>query len=203
MENKRPQHKWTKEEIEYLKEITPGHHHKEILDLMNEKFEYQFGLKQVAGAIKRYNLKTGFTGHFKKGSEPWNKGTKGLSKPNKTSFKKGNIPMCLLPVGTERVYKGEGYVKVKVAEPNKWELKHKLIYEKYYGKVEEGDAIIFLDGNKTNFNIDNLYKVSRHQLLLMNKNKLIYENAELTKLGVEVTSLIIRTIEATKKVNNE
>ena len=40
MENKRPQHKWTKEEIEYLKEITPGHHHKEILDLMNEKFEY-------------------------------------------------------------------------------------------------------------------------------------------------------------------
>ena len=86
MENKRPQHKWTKEEIEYLKEITPGHHHKEILELMNEKFEYQFGLKQVAGAIRRYGLRTGFTGHFKKGSEPWNKGTKGVMNVAKVMF---------------------------------------------------------------------------------------------------------------------
>ena len=110
MENKRTQHKWTKEEIEYLKEITPGHHHKEILELMNEKFEYQFGLKQVAGAIKRYNLKTGFTGHFKKGSEPWNKGTKGLTGPNRTSFKKGEtIHPNYRPVGSERLNR-DGYI---------------------------------------------------------------------------------------------
>ena len=196
-------HRWSEEEKLYLKEIVLDRSYKEIASLMKDKFNYNFEVMQIQAAIKRYGLSTGRSGHFVKGGDPWNKGTKGLSKPNKTSFKKGNIPMCLLPVGTERVYKGEGYVKVKVAEPNKWELKHKLIYEKYYGKVEEGDAIIFLDGNKANFNIDNLYKVSRHQLLLMNKNKLIYENAELTKLGVEVTSLIIRTIEATKKVNNE
>ena len=203
MENKRPQHKWTKEEIEYLKEITPGHHHKEILDLMNEKFEYEFGLKQVTGAIKRYGLTTGRTGYFKKGSDPWNKGTKGLTGPNKTSFKKGRMPQNHKPIGSERIDNKEGYIKIKIGEPDKWELKHKFIYEKYYGEVKEDEVIMFLDGNKTNFNIENLYKVSRHQLLLLNKNKLIYENAELTKLGIEVTSLIIRTIVATKRAKNE
>ena len=66
MENKRPQHKWTKEEIEYLKAITPGHHHKEILDLMNEKFEYQFTESQIKGALNRYKLQTGLNGNFKR-----------------------------------------------------------------------------------------------------------------------------------------
>jgi len=30
-------------------------------------------------------------GEFKKGQEPWNKGTSGVMKPNKTSFKKGQV----------------------------------------------------------------------------------------------------------------
>ncbi|KKL68010.1 hypothetical protein LCGC14_2129280 [marine sediment metagenome] len=29
---------------------------------------------------------------FKKGQEPWNKGKKGIMKPNQTSFKRGNPP---------------------------------------------------------------------------------------------------------------
>ena len=60
-------HKWTDEEKAYLKSITPGNHHKEILELMNDKFEYNFSLRQISAAIKRYNLTTGFTGRFNKG----------------------------------------------------------------------------------------------------------------------------------------
>ena len=47
-------HRWSDEEKEDLKEITPGRHHKEITDLMNEKFEYKFEVKQIKKAIKRY-----------------------------------------------------------------------------------------------------------------------------------------------------
>ena len=47
-------HTWTKEEKEYLGEITPGKHYKEILELMNKKFEYKFKLSQITSAIKRY-----------------------------------------------------------------------------------------------------------------------------------------------------
>ena len=68
-----PQHRWSKEEIAYIKEITPGRSYKEILELMNNKFEYEFRMKQIQGAIKRYKLKTGRTGHFRKGFTPWNK----------------------------------------------------------------------------------------------------------------------------------
>ena len=174
-------HKWTDEEKEYLKEICFDKSYKEIASLMTNKFNYEFKTTQVQSAIKRYGLTTGRSGYFKK----------------------GRIPQNHKPIGSERIENRDGYIKIKIGEPDKWELKHKFIYEKYYGEVKEDEVIMFLDGNKTNFNIENLYKVSRHQLLLLNKNKLIYENAELTKLGIEVTSLIIRTIEATKRAKNE
>ena len=48
-------HRWSDEEKEYLKEITPGRHHKEITDLMNEKFEYKFEVKQIKNAIDYIN----------------------------------------------------------------------------------------------------------------------------------------------------
>jgi hypothetical protein len=72
------QHIWTNEEKEYLKQITPGHHYKEIKELMNEKFDYEFSLSQIQSAIKRYEFKTGFTGQFEKGFMPKNKGVKGV-----------------------------------------------------------------------------------------------------------------------------
>ena len=34
--------KWSDEEKEYLKEITPGHHYAEIVELMNKKFDREF-----------------------------------------------------------------------------------------------------------------------------------------------------------------
>ncbi|MGL5569105.1 MAG: HNH endonuclease signature motif containing protein, partial [Cetobacterium sp.] len=162
--NKRPQHKWSDKEKDYLREITPGRHHKEIVELMNERFEYEFNIQQVKGAITRYGLNTGFTGRFEKGKIPFNKGTKGLMKPNKTSFKKGDIPKNYRSIGSERITK-DGYIEVKVADPNKWELKQRLVWESHNGKIKKGNAILFADGNKLNTNIDNLRLVSRRQLL--------------------------------------
>lgn len=193
------QHKWSKDEVEYLKLITPGRHHTEIHKLMNEKFEYNFGLTQVKSAIKRYNLKTGFTGHFQKGQSSWNKGTKGLTHSNITSFKKGNIPLNYKPVGSERVNVG-GYTEIKVADPNKWRLKHRVVYEKHNGPIPVHHAVIFADGNKTNLNIDNLILVTRQQLQVLNKHKLIQKDSELTKTGINVANIILKTTEVKKKL---
>ena len=193
-----PPHKWTDEEKEYLKEIVLGKSYNEIASLMKDKFNYDFKTSQIKSAIKRYGLTTGRTGYFEKKLIPWNKGKKGYMGANKTSFKKGIIPKNHKPVGTERVDNREGYTKVKIGEPNRWELKHKVIYEKHHGKVEDGYTVIFLDGDNTNFDIDNLCKVSRHQLLLLNQHKLIYNNKELTGAGIEVVNLIIKTREIKK-----
>lgn len=183
-------HIWTDEEKEYLKEIAPGHHYKEIQELMIDKFNYDFTMEQIKGALRRYKLNTGFTGRFNKGHAPANKGLKGVCGKGceKTWFKEGTIPPNHRPVGSERT-NVDGYIEIKIAEPNKWRLKHQVIWEKHNGKILSGYAVIFGDGDKTNLDIDNLILISRKQLLTMNRYKLIQNDAELTKTGVIIASL--------------
>ena len=192
-------HKWTEEEKKYLGEITPGRHRKEITDLMNEKFEYKFRTQQIVGAIKRYGYDTGFNGRFQKGHEPWNKDTKGIAKSNRTSFQKGHEPWNKKKVGDETV-DIHGYTKVKVGEPNVWELKQRIMYEKYHNiKLTQDDVVIFADQNKLNFEKDNLILVSKKQLLEMNRNKLIFQDKELTKTGANIAELMMKINERKNK----
>ena len=187
--DKKPQHKWTDEEKEYLASIVKGSTYKEITEKMNDKFEYDFSEEQIKGAMARYKLATGTGGYFKKGSTPWNKGTKGLTKANKTSFKKGIIHFNYKQVGEERIDK-YGYVQIKVAEPNVWDLKHRAIYREHYGEIPDGHNIIFADGNKMNFDIDNLIAVSKSEMFILNNNNLRFEDKELTKVGVNIAKVI-------------
>lgn len=187
--DKKPQHKWTDEEKEYLASIVKGSTYKEITKQMNDKFEYNFSEEQIKGAMARYKLTTGTGGYFKKGSTPWNKGLKGYMGANKTSFKKGTIPPNQVPIGTESIAKG-GYIKVKVGEPNKWKLKQRYIYEQHYGEIPKGHNVIFADRNIQNFDINNLVLVSKAEMLILNNNKLIFEDKELTKVGVNIAKVI-------------
>jgi len=198
--NKVQQHIWSDEEKKYLSQITPGRHYREIHEMMNDKFEYQFTYSQVITAIKRYNLKTGFSGKFEKGHIPANKGTKGIMKPNKTSFQKGSTPKNHREVGSERITIN-GYTEIKVSEPNKWRLKHRVMYEKYHNvQLNPKQLIIFADKDKSNMSKENLLLVDNSQLLVLNHNKLINEEAELTKVGVNVANLIIKIKESKKRV---
>lgn len=199
VKNARPQHIWSDEEKRYLTEITPGRSHKEIKDMMNRKFGFDYTQHQIKGAISRYKLNTGRTGRFEKGIVPANKGTKGLMKANVTSFKKGHKPHNYKPLGSERIVK-DGYCEVKVSDTGRrWRPKHVLIYEKHHGKVPKGSAVIFLDGDKRNFGIDNLYLVTRSQLAMLNKNNLIQKDAELTKTAINVVDLMKRISTIEKK----
>lgn len=118
-------HIWSNQEKEYMKEITPGHHHKEIQELMNKKFKLNLSIDQIKGAISRYKLNTGFTGRIEKGHIPFNKGKKGIYLGGiKTQFKKGHKPKNYMPVGSERV-NGDGYIDIKIADPNVIKTRHK------------------------------------------------------------------------------
>ena len=197
VKNKKPQHKWSEEEKQYLASIVKGKTYKELVTLMNEKFDYEFSSQQIESALKRYNLKTGNTGQFKKYKEPWNKGLKGYIGANKTSFKKGNIPPNYKSVGSERVTR-DGYTEVKVKDTNKWKLKHRVVYEKYHGEIPAGHTVIFADGDKHNLDIDNLLLVSRKQLLMLNRNNLISNDKDLTKTGLNIADIIIKLNELEK-----
>ena len=191
-------HIWTKEEKEYRGEITPGKHYKEILELMNKKFEYTFRLKQIERAIERFGYKTGIDTKFQKCHEPWNKGTKGLTGPNKTSFQKGLKVWNEKEIGSERVGV-DGYIEVKTAKYSRWQLKQRVMYEKYHNvKLTSDDMIIFADQNKLNFEKDNLILISKRKSLTMATNKLFFKDKELTKTGVNIAELIIKINEKRK-----
>lgn len=137
-----------------------------------ELFNRKFGTDKPADSLKQVALrqgwKTGRTGRFEKGYKSWNKGTKGLTKANKTSFKKGNRPINWLPVGSE-IIDSDGYIKVKIAEPNIWEFKHLIIWEAAHGK-SLGKPVIFKDGNRLNCELENLEMISRQILLYLNQH---------------------------------
>ena len=190
--NRGQRHIWSDEEKEYLKEIVTGRSHKEIIKMMNDKFEHQFTEGQIKGAIGRNNLNTGRTGRFEKGHIPANKGTKGTMKANKTSFQKGHTPKNHKEVGSERV-SVDGYTEIKVAEPNKWRLKQRVMYEKYHNvKLDPKQLVIFADRDKRNLTKENLLLVDNKQLLTLNQHKLIKENGELTKVGLNIANIIIK-----------
>ena len=110
---------------------------------------------------------TGRNGRFKKGNIPHpNAGPKG---PNKTSFKKGNIPANLKPVGSERI-NVENYREIKIA-PGKhnWALKHRVVWEQHNGPLNSSDIIRFKDGNTLNCQISNLQKFNRTEHITLNK----------------------------------
>lgn len=181
--------RYTKEELNFIRKIAPGRHYHEIVEMFNKKFEYQIDTKKLKVTLNNHKISTGLTGRFEKGHVAHNKGKKFPGTGSRTAFKKGNVPSNKMKVG-EDTLTTDGYVKTKIAEPNLWEYKHKLIWIKANGPIPEKHCVIFADGNKLNLSIDNLLLVSKAELLMLNSRKLISENSEITKTGLNVVKVM-------------
>ena len=198
--------KWTDEVIEFMKCNYKGNDNIELARLLNEKFNLNTNNDRVSSIKSNLLRRKGIdlrtfinTGCYRKGIEPANKGKKwneymskeGQEKSKKTWFKKGNIPQNHREVGSERI-NIYGYWEIKVAEPNKWKLKHRAIYEQKYGEIPKGAKIIFADGNKNNLDINNLVMVSDAEELHLNKDGLRFNDSELTKTALNITKIKLK-----------
>lgn len=195
--------KYTDDIINFLREIAPGKTYKEIVEIFNKKYDLEMTIKKLSSLLGRKKIKTGTTGCFRKGFIPWNKGKKGYMGANKTSFKKGNKPKNWRPVGSERI-NDEGYTLIKVSNEGgmlkRWALKHRVVWEQHHKKkIPKGSVIIFADGNKNNLNIENLICVTRNELKVLNRCRLISSVSELTKTGLNVVKLKIKLAEIRKE----
>lgn len=118
----------------------------------------------------------------------------GLKKTNVSSwFSSNNKPSNHVPIGHE-YEASDGYVYIKVCESRQANVrnqpKHKLLWEEHHNmKCPSEDIVIFADGNKRNFKIDNLVKVSRKNLAYLNKHKLYGYNKELVETGKLLSEL--------------
>lgn len=168
-----------------------GRYNQELADLFNQKFNTNVTSRTIKSYKANNKLNSGLSGKFRKGQTPHNKGKKMpkevYEKVKHTMFANGNVPPNHRPVGSERISK-DGYIEVKVAEPNKWRLKQRVVYEEAKGKIPEGCTIIFLDGNKRNFDIDNLRCITRSELLYLNCNGLNNSN-EITETRILMARL--------------
>ena len=122
-----------------------------------------------------------------------------------TQYKKGNLPHNTKPIGYERISK-EGYIEVKIAmrrsdtgNKNNFVAKHRLIWEQANGPIPKDCKVIFLDGNKRNFALENLALVTNAENLELTRNGLRSENLSLAETGLLVAKSIVKTREAKKR----
>lgn len=191
-------HKYTEEQADFIKNNIKGIKSNDLTKMFNNKFGLSLKVTQIRAFIKNHNLKSGLDCRFKVGAIPFNKGKKGLGGWKPTEFRKGHLPHNYIPVGSERI-DGDGYTQIKIADPNKWKGKHILIWEKHNGPVPKGYAVIFGDGNKNNLELDNLILVSRQQLLILNRNKLIQKDVNLTRTAVIIANVYQKMYERKAK----
>ena len=182
---------WTKEMVEWLKEHYEDDSYNRLAITMSSVFNCKItdsslehkvtrlGLQKSKESIKRYIL------------------------PNKMSFKKGHIPASKKPIGYERIGI-DGFTWVKIAEPDVFKQKHRIIYEQYYGPIPKGYKVVFADKNRQNFSKENLILVSCAELCTMNQNKLIYKgDSEATKSGLIIAKLMIKVRKITNGGNKQ
>ncbi|WP_395347395.1 HNH endonuclease signature motif containing protein [Providencia sp. 2024EL-00732] len=140
-----------------------------LTDAFNHKFKTERSREAINGFRKRLRLRVGRSGKFSKGNVPFNKGKKGLISGNSGSFQKGHKPHNHQQIGAEALTK-DGYIKVKIAEPNKWELKHRLVWEEHNGPVPQDHVIKFIDDDKQNCDIDNLMIITMKEHAIINRH---------------------------------
>ena len=182
------------EEKAILKKHASAHTQKQLQEMLL-KIGSNRSISSIQNMKHKLGVKCSFNaGQYKKGNEPLNKGTKGMFNVggNKTSFKKGNTPINHREVGSERI-NDDGYIEIKILEPNKWDLKHRVVYESVYGQIPKGSNITFIDGNRLNLNIENLSLITQAENLILNQHALRADDTEITKSAIALAKLIDKT----------
>lgn len=176
---------WTPSELTKLKELYPDHYTKDIAKILNRSISSIYLYANINGlkksekfmqlALEREGQKliqVGQNTRFKKGNIAHNKGQKMDEEIKErityTFFKKGHEPHNMKYDGHERICKKDGYVYVRIAK-GKYVLKHRHIYQQHHGPIEPGMIIIFVDGNKMNFDIKNLKAITKQENAIRNQ----------------------------------
>ncbi|MFK3970175.1 HNH endonuclease signature motif containing protein [Pseudomonas sp. NPDC087358] len=196
---------WTNREIEILTELYPDQQAAAIAQLLDRPISAihskakALGLKKSEAFLNgplsgRLDGARGASTRFQKGVPSW---SKGMSRPAtgrsaETQFAQGGVPHNHVPIGTE-VMATDGYLKIKVAEPNKWEWTHRRNWEAAHGPIPKGMALVFKVPDRTNCDIDNLELVTRSELMRRNS---IQRYPSDVKGAIRLLGKLKRTIEA-------
>lgn len=148
----RKDRKWTDEMTEFVKSVCPLREHginsrRELAEEINKRFGREFTDKAVCSHCYENGIQLGLcysNSDVPRGEKHWRH----------------------RPVGSFQMKKG--YIRIKVAEPNKWMQYQRYVWEQNHpGQSAEGKTVIFMDGNTRNFDPSNLECVERGELSVM------------------------------------
>lgn len=175
---------WTEEQREFLKENSSKMNRKELQELFNKTFNVNFNYNTIRNYCVTNGWLTCNDTKFKKGhNNAWAKGltTEEFKKHyTEESFKRMT---CNLKQYKERKHKvgdvierhkSEGlYIIISTDENIKLDKRIKnyarYLYEKHHNvTLKDDEVVIFLDGNKRNYDIKNLIKINKTERFLLN-----------------------------------
>lgn len=146
--------KWADEITEYVKSVCPLREHgfssrRELAEEINRRFDRDFTERTLCSHCYDNGIQLGLyysNSEVARGEKHWRH----------------------RPVGSFQEKKG--YIRIKVAEPNKWLQYQRYVWEQNHpGQSAEGKTVIFMDGNIRNFDPSNLECVERCELSVMAK----------------------------------
>ena len=185
------------EQRQFIKDNYLGISSDQLTKMLNDKFGTQFEVKSIMNFKQNNKLKSGVEVQWKKGHVPHNKGQKmsqeRYEKQKPFMFQKDYTPIHNKAIGSERVVR-HGHIQVKVTDEKhkgkkNWKYKHHLVYEQHYGSIPEGMVITFVDGDCTNFDIDNLVAVKNADLVWLNKHGMKFKDRELLESSISLGRL--------------
>jgi len=191
---------WTKEMADFVIANNKGRTHKEMAELVSRTFQKEINAAQIKAIRGRLHIDSGLTGRFVKDDPRCFHPQKGYHAPGseKGWFKKGEPSWNHAEVGDE-AWTTDGYLKVKIAEPNKWRQKHILVWEKHNGPIPEGFMVTFKDQDHANCSIENLALISKSENAIMNVQGLRSEDPKLTETGILLAKLKHKVSQAEKR----
>lgn len=148
----RKDRKWTEEIMEFVKSVCPLREHgfnsrRELAEEINRRFGREFSIVSLCTHCYENGIQLGLC-------------------YSNSAVSRGEKHWRHRPVGSFQIKKG--YLRIKVAEPNHWMQYQRYVWEQHHpGQSAEGKTIIFMDGDKCNFEPDNLECVERGDLSVM------------------------------------
>ena len=167
----RTSERWSDAEERALRRLYQTHTAREIGERLGRS---RIAIKNKALKLGLGNgIKSHNAGCFKPGLVSWNKGTRFIAggRSAETHFKPGDKPHTWNPVWHERV-SNEGYLQRKVTDTGvtgrDYRPVHHLVWQEAGREIPPGYALVFRDGDKRNFALDNLELVTRADLMRKN-----------------------------------
>lgn len=173
--------KYTSEQIDWIRENMPKYEtRKEVAAAFTQRFGIEVTASKLNDLNKRYNF------------PPCKLGGKA------TQFKTHSRTRAL-PIGTVR--KATNCTMIKIADnltgvhgytrPD-WIPLQEYIYCKEHGAIPEDSFVCFLDGNRENFELSNLYPVNRKIIAIMANNRWWSKDPDKTLTAIKWAELFYK-----------